>query len=278
MNAPNRVVDAYRALKSPVRPFVRKRWNRPPFATAARVAERYLDIWRNGDHNLHRNGEEEALRRLAAAGFRGGVVVDVGCHLGAWTDAASTHLRPAAIHAFEADPRLAADLEVRYASDDAVIVNAMGLADEGGTRGLFVNTAAPSTSSMVEVEGSGLAAVEVPVTRGDEYAARHGIDRVDYLKIDTEGFDWNVLRGFEGLYGPSLAVIQFEYNEWNLRSRHLLADFYDLLAPHGYVLGKVHVNGVDFRLYSESLENWVGPACIAVHSSCPSWIDALGVR
>lgn len=278
MNAKRKLVDAARAAKAPVRPFVRRRWNRPPFRTAAELAQRYLRIWENGSHDLGTNGEKDALARLGAVGGGRGVLIDVGCHVGAWTDAALEVLRPSVVHAFEADPRLAAALEARYSANPLVVVNAMGMAEETGTQALFVNESARDISSMVAVEGSGLEPVDVPVVRGDEYAATSGIEAVDYLKIDTEGFDWHVLRGFSGLFGPSLAAVQFEYNEWNIRSRHLLADFYELLEPHGYRIGKVHLNGVDFRSYSESMENWVGPACIAVHESRPTWIDALRVR
>src|SRR5690606_37164688 len=120
-----------------------------------------------------------------AIGAGRGVVIDVGCHVGAWTDAALAHLRPTSIHAFEADPRLAADLVERYADRPVVVVNAMGMAEESGTLPLFVNESARDVSSRGAVEGSGLAPVDVPVVRGDEYAADHGIDAIDYVKIAT---------------------------------------------------------------------------------------------
>ena len=48
--------------------------------------ERYLRIWSNGNHNLHTNGEADLLRRLGPLGLT--TVLDVGCHVGSWTDQA----------------------------------------------------------------------------------------------------------------------------------------------------------------------------------------------
>jgi FkbM family methyltransferase len=274
----SRAVDTYRSIKAPVRPFVRARWNRPPFITGARLAQRYLNLWGNNDHNLARNGEADVLRRLAQAGVELETVVDAGCHVGAWTDQLLSFHPGAAVHAFEADPTLAADLEKKYADRPAVVVNAAGLAGETGTQVLFVNESGRDVSSMVEDPDAVTTPVEVPVHRGDEYARAAGIERIDFLKIDTEGFDWTVLSGFDSMLGPNVRMLQFEYNTWNIRCRRLLADFYELLEPLGYRVGKVHLNGVDYKRYASSDENWVGPACIAVHESWPEALTATAVR
>jgi FkbM family methyltransferase len=215
------------------------------------------------------------LRRLGP--LRLTTVFDVGCHVGSWTDQALSQMPTTVVHAFEADPRLAAALIGRFSNDPRVKMNAVGMADETGTHVLFLNEEAPDISSMVD-SGTGLPPVDVPVVRGDEYCREHDIERVDFLKIDTEGFDWNVLAGFDTMLGPQLRAIQFEYNEWNVVSRRLLADFHELLEPKGYRIGKVHPNGVAFTPYSVADENWIGPACVAVHESAPDMISAIAVR
>ena len=265
-------IQIARRMKSPVAPFVRRNWHRPPFAKGADVAQRYLRIWNNSDNTLGTNGEAVVLRRLGPLGLR--TLVDVGCHRGAWTDVALDAHPQATIHAFEADPYLADFLATRYANEPRVILNAVGLAERDGVATLFVDEDERTVSSLLE-GGERSHGVEVPIRRGDAYAAGAGIDHIDYLKIDAEGYDWQILHGFGDLLGPDVRALQFEYNVWNARARRLLADFYDLLEPKGYRLGKVKVNGVDFRDYTISEENWVGPVIVAVHESAPEMIDAL---
>lgn len=266
-------VDVYRSAKAPVREFTRSHWNSAPFLPAARLAQRYLRIWSNNNHNLAVNGEAEVLRRLSKFDFK--TMVDVGAHSGAWTDQALEHHHEARIHCFEADPELATALEEKYRNEPRVVANSAGLADAAGTKVLYVNEKERTISSMIEVPGSVHTAVEVLVLRGDEYVTGAEVDTIDYLKIDTEGFDFLVLQGFSSMFGPSIRVIQFEYNEWNIQSRRLLADFYELLEPHGYRLGKVHPNGVAFSAHSPQEENWIGPAVVAVQESYPELMRAV---
>lgn len=268
-------VDLYRSIKSPVAPFIRKRWNHVPFITGANLAQRYLRIWSNNNHNLHVNGEAEVLRRLGPLGLD--VLFDVGCHKGAWTDQALAHHPTARIEAFEADPSLVVALKARYENEPRVTINGLGLADITGTQLLYVNEDARDISSMVKEHDSDREGTPVEVSRGDDFVTSHNIERVDFLKIDAEGFDWNILQGFDSLLGERLTAIQFEYNEWNITGRRLLADFYELLGDHGYRIGKIHPNGVAFKDYSARDENWVGPACLAVHRSATDVIAATEV-
>lgn len=52
---------------------------------------------------------------------------------------------------------------------------------------------------------------EVEVETLDDFCARNKINEIDFLKIDTEGFDLNVLRGAQGLLeGRGISLIQVE--------------------------------------------------------------------
>jgi hypothetical protein len=106
---------------------------------------------------------------------------------------------------------------------------------------------------------------EYPVQPGDKFFEER-LQHIDLLKIDTEGADFRVLRGFEGaLTRGAISVVQFEYGYACILARALLIDFYDYLESKGYIVGKLHSKRVDFRPYRLKDENFFGPNFVAVH-------------
>ena len=80
--------------------------------------------------------------------------------------------------------------------------------------------------------------IEVRVTTGDEFCRSHRIDQVDYLKIDTEGNDLDVLLGFQGMLASrAISLVQVEAGMSPDNDRHVpLSRFLSLLGDHGYLL------------------------------------------
>lgn len=77
--------------------------------------------------------------------------------------------------------------------------------------------------------------------------ASQGLDKLTMLKIDTEGFDCEVLRGAVlALANKRIDVIQFEYNWRWLANRSSLRDVFQLIEGTEYRLGKLVGNGVVF--------------------------------
>jgi hypothetical protein len=73
--------------------------------------------------------------------------------------------------------------------------------------------------------------VECLVTTGEEFCRENRIGRIDLLKIDAEGWDYFVLKGFGAmLRDSSIDVVQIEHNEMALRTRVFVRDFFDLLG------------------------------------------------
>ena len=95
---------------------------------------------------------------------------------------------------------------------------------------------------------------------GDAYCATKGIDRIDLLKIDVEGAEHMVLRGFEQmLQHGAIRAVQFEYGNINFESRFLLRDFWEFFTKRGFVLGPVMPRGVRFKAYQTQDESMPSP-------------------
>lgn len=103
-------------------------------------------------------------------------------------------------------------------------------------------------SSMREIAAHYLKADNVEkkimeVVRLDSFFCEHKIEHVDFLKIDTEGFELDVLQGCGEYLTPSkIRMVQFEFNHTHVYRRQFLKDFHDLLHPKGYRLLRLSKN------------------------------------
>jgi FkbM family methyltransferase len=165
------------------------------------------------------------------------VVVDVGANVGDWAALAlGTMPRDARLVCFEPSDGAADRLAERFREESRVEIVRAAVADAPGRRSFFEEPDAGETSSFARENTSRRAEQRVvDVTTLDAEAERMGIDRVDMLKVDCEGFDLAVLRGAERLLGERrVRLIQFEYNEpWRYAGATLSAAV-ALLNRHGY--------------------------------------------
>lgn len=69
----------------------------------------------------------------------------------------------------------------------------------------------------------------------DEFCSERGIDKIDLLKIDTEGNELSCLLGAkELLERGAIGAIHFEFNEMNAVSHATFKDFWDLLDGYDF--------------------------------------------
>jgi FkbM family methyltransferase len=77
----------------------------------------------------------------------------------------------------------------------------------------------------------------VPQVTLDSFTAQRGINAVDFIKIDVEGYDLHVLEGATRLLTEErVAMFMFEYNAPWIDSRRFLREAVDFLADKPYVL------------------------------------------
>jgi FkbM family methyltransferase len=171
-----------------------------------------------------------------------GVAFDVGAHRGETTLKLLRAFPGVAVHAFEPMPDSFSALRQATAGSGARITNA-AVSDTSGT----VTMARGEASYRASVHGSG-ERVQVPAVTLDEYVLEHGLDRLDLLKIDTEGHEAAVLRGGIGqLERGGIEFVLCEC-EFTARPQEPHADFralQDLLEPLGYRVVSFYTGGVD---------------------------------
>jgi len=217
---------------------------------------------RGAIYNAELNGEAEIIRRTGPLGFT--TVFDVGANRGDWAAAVRDAHPAATVHCFEILPSTFATLERRFGGADHMVLNPCGLSEREEQVPVYVADDA-YVSSMHEFLGDAPRnSVLCDVVRGDDYADRRGLKQIDFLKVDVEGAEGSVLRGFDRyLSSGRISLIQFEYNRGAIQSRFLLIDFYEMLSKYGYQLGRLTGRGVEFGEYHYALEDFQGPNYVA---------------
>ena len=236
--------------------------------------------YENLDYDFYKNGEAAVLRKLAATqGFR--TIVDVGANIGDWSLIASELFPQASVHSFEIVPETHGRLVANCGHRKNIVCHNVGLSDIEGTTTVFfspdksgVATCVPDFSEHFHKYEP--QKIEARVSTGDVFCADHGIEAIDFLKIDVEGYEHRVLKGFEGMLKKgNIKIIQFEYGYINIDTHFLLKDFHDYLGGFEMKVGKIYPSYVDFRAYRHSDEDFYGPNYLAVHSASKIFADAL---
>lgn len=201
-------------------------------------------------NNITDNGEAVLIRNVSAlvGSSRVPVFWDVGANCGEWSGAVldAVAARGALLEVFEPTPEAAALLKTRFATD-SLRVHEVALSDREGTAQFALAGATAGTNSLeIESVGRAMEVVEVSVATGTQFAARLGIERIDLLKIDTEGHDFSVLEGFEAMFQrQAIGIAQFEYNSRWLFARRSLRDVFVLAQKHDYAVGRVGPRGIE---------------------------------
>lgn len=216
------------------------------------------------------------LRAIEQCIRPGSVIVDVGANIGSWTRTALSKTTDLEVHLFEASPitfqRLQAELSQPPSS--RCFINQIALGNDVGQKVFYHYEDAPAWSTFyrrVDAErqfGKG-PPIEIPVTQEtlDRYTTKHSVARIDYLKIDVEGAEYDVLTGASDLLRRgAISYIQFEYGGTYADADITLRLVYSFLRQYGYFVFRIEPTGfVPITEYQPSLETYAYSNFIAVN-------------
>ncbi len=234
----------------------------------------------NVNFDLNSNGELRVLQILSKYDFK--IFFDVGANKGDWSKLVLSIFpeKATTIYTFEVVPQTFNSL-TQYANnhENIVAVN-KGLSNKEET--ISINLGKNSvTATACKINGMKFHAdyydkvVRCQTIKAKDYMILNQINNVDFVKIDVEGMDLKVIKGFEEQL-RNIKVIQFEYGIFNISSHDLLIDFYNYLRKMGFVVGKIFPRYVNFFEYHFNMENFHGSNFIAVRENETEIIKALG--
>jgi FkbM family methyltransferase len=169
----------------------------------------------------------------------GAVCFDVGANVGAITLGLAQMVSPGGkVFAFEPGPyctRLVANLRLNPALADLVVPCRLGLGDRAGSL-FWAEDPAVRGNGILRPQGE----VEVPVVTLDQFFREQKLSRLDFLKIDVNGLDHEVLVGARETIQAHRPVIYYgTHADWAaLRGDDVLQKTAALLRSCGYSLYK----------------------------------------
>ncbi|MGM0576184.1 MAG: FkbM family methyltransferase [Myxococcota bacterium] len=176
----------------------------------------------------------DVMRSLAP---RGGVFVDVGANTGQHSLFMSAYAET--VHAFEPFERVLKRFRemIRANGVDNVVIHPVGLGDRDATIPFYGpaerNLGTGSFDDAMNVDNTYLGDLEIVV--GDEVFAEVGLERLDLLKMDIEGFEKAALAGLGDTLRAHRPVIVMELSvdpdsEHTFKSEQAVRD----VLPDGY--------------------------------------------
>ncbi len=157
------------------------------------------------------------------------VIFDVGCR----SDSEFIHFE-GEVHYFDPIKSFIDKLKTYKTKNKKSYYNVFGLGHENSQFYYY-----PKYQSFYDRKAScGVSDIEnrilLDIKKGNEYVIEKNIKSVDFLKIDTEGYELNVLQGF-GDFLTNVKVIQFEYGGTFLDNNTKLIDVINFLEEKGFI-------------------------------------------
>ena len=188
-------------------------------------------LWRKAYEDGEMNWEIRNVRRAVDIVPKPDIVLDIGANIGhfalPYSDWATT------VHCFEPNPTVFSLLKLNIEQNNIknVVLHNVGVSDNPGKSLLRVFNRNEGRSFVTDKPTKH--SVEIDLVRVDDidFTGRS----VDFVKMDTEGFELIALRGMSQLVQKHSPAFQIELIDENLeRNGHTSVEVWDFFNDHGY--------------------------------------------
>jgi FkbM family methyltransferase len=199
--------------------------------------------------------------------------IDIGGNIGNYSAQLRKKFPNLEIHLFEPSKTNHEKLRMRFGNDPKVYIIPMAVSELNGPSELFSNELGSGLGSLtkrnlahfhIEFEAKEL----VEMIRFEDYWESDLLkEEIDVVKIDVEGHELAVLKGF-GKAIDKTKVIQFEFGGCNIDTRTYFQDFWYFFKEHSFKLYRITPFGLQYiPAYSEYHESFVTTNYLCVNQN-----------
>jgi FkbM family methyltransferase len=217
------------------------------------------------NYDSNSNGELLVIKELIKDGD---VVFDVGANVGNWTEQAIGQHKNLNVFAFEPIPTLVDSMTKKFEEKKVTVKKLAMFSSEKKLDFEYYENHSDASGiyhqNWVTQECGAPKKITVDTTYLDKFCKDNKINHINFLKIDTEGSELDVLKGgSELLKDHSIDVIQFEYTCTYPDAGITLKQIYEYLTKFGYKIfrecgdGLIYISNWDDSLECYRYSNYV---------------------
>jgi FkbM family methyltransferase len=216
-----------------------------------------------GGYAIKTSGEQEALKwYFNKINIKDSYCVfDIGANQGEFTNNVIALLgNKATIFCFEPQNNCYDSLVSKFLHQNNVSILKFALSNENKSGKIYFSNEGEAIASLtpnilIKNAGSAVFQSEISIKTVDLFCDEKAISTIDFLKIDVEGHEIDVLLGSQQMLASGgIKCIQFEFGQTCLSTRIFMYDFFELLS-NDYNFYRVLRNGVfQIKDYNYGLE------------------------
>lgn len=206
----------------------------------------YIDMY-NGDNNDNMlvNGEIRFLKNNLRDKD---IIFDIGARMGEWTKYALEFNENIYIHCFEPS-NYSFKLLLKNNFPIKVICNNFGLSSKKKEKELYSIKKGSGLNSLYQRKifiertsiNSELHKEIISLNTLENYCKQKNIEHINFLKVDVEGHEYEVLKGGKKIFENSqVNIIQFEYGGCYIDAHIFLEEIFDLFEGLNYNFYKIY--------------------------------------
>lgn len=189
-------------------------------------------------------------------------VIDCGANQGEWSRALLSRHAPERLVLIEPGSTLVEHLRAKFQSNSNVTIVQGALSSRVGRAFLFSPKTGSSLGSLVpresihdsiqfQQEQEEVELFDIPTL-----LERTGLPRIDLLKLDVEGHEYEILSAIPAEIRSAIRCIQFEFGGACIDARVYFRDFWKLLAQDFEILRMARTGVIPIRRYREREERF----------------------
>ncbi len=193
------------------------------------------------------------------------IVFDVGANKGEYTNLLANTIKNINIFSFEPHPKTFEVLTNNCKQKNIKLFNC-ALSSQKGIMELFdyeskdgSSHASLSEEIFSTIHNSTVVSHKVDVSTVDIICKENNIEEIDFLKIDVEGYELDVLKGSSFMLETNLIkIIQFEFTQLNTTTRIYFKDFWELLSEKYNIYRLLPNDLLEIKNYNATMDEIFG--------------------